>query len=288
MKIKVSTGRKVYIVVSSLFLAGLCIVMMMPLVKVVAESFSERTYIENNQVLFWPKGFNLDAYKSIFSNPRITIAFKNSVFITVVGTLVNLFMTALLAYPLSRPEFRFRKPLLLMVTITMIFSAPMIPSYLLIKGLGLDNTLWAVIIPGAISGYNFHIMRSFFIGIPSELIDSARIDGCSEMGILFRIVIPLSKAVMATLTLFYGVSHWNSLQQPLIYLRDAKKHTLQIILYKILQDDVVDMLGTAGVTISPVTIKMATIVVATVPILIVYPFLQKHFAKGATLGSVKE
>lgn len=288
MKIKVSTGRKVYIVLSTIFLIVLCIVMMMPLVKVVAESFSERTYIENNQVLFWPKGFNLDAYKSIFDNPRITIAFKNSVFITVVGTLVNLFMTALLAYPLSRPEFRFKKPLLLMVTITMIFSAPMIPSYLLIKGMGLDNTLWAVIIPGAISGYNFHIMRSFFIGLPSELIDSARIDGCSEMGILFRIVIPLSKAVMATLTLFYGVSHWNSLQQPLIYLRDSKKHTLQIILYKILQDDVVDMLGTVGVTISPVTIKMATIVVATVPILVVYPFLQKHFAKGATLGSVKE
>lgn len=176
----------------------------------------------------------------------------------------------------------------MMVTLTMIFTSPMIPSYLVIKGLGLDNSMWAIILPGMISGYNFFIMRSFFAGIPGELIDAARIDGCGEFRVLWQIVIPLSKAVMATMTLFYGVSHWNALQQPLIYLRDPKKHTLQIKLYQILMEDNIPMVDVGQVELAPATVKMATIVIATVPILIVYPFLQKHFAAGATLGSVKE
>lgn len=288
MKIKVSLGRRIYIVLSTAFLILLCTVMMMPLLKVVAESFSGKSYIETNQVLFWPKGFNIEAYKRVFDNPNILTAFKNSVLITTVGTTINLLMTATMAYPLSRPEFKFKKPILLMVTLTMIFTAPMIPSYLVIKGMKLDDSIWAVILPGMISGYNFFIMRSFFAGLPEELIDAARIDGCGEFRILFQIVLPLSKAVMATLLLFYGVNHWNALQQPLIYLRSPKVQTLQIKLYQILMEDNVGIADVGQVALAPVTIKMATIVVATIPILVIYPFLQKHFAAGATLGSVKE
>ncbi|MDE6972396.1 MAG: carbohydrate ABC transporter permease [Lachnospiraceae bacterium] len=288
MKIKVNPARKTYIYISTVLLILLSLAMVLPLLKVVAESFSGKTYIEQNKVLFWPRGFNVEAYKRVFSNPNIFVALKNSVVITVVGTLIDLFMTAMMAYPLSRPEFKNKKPILMMVTLTMIFTSPMIPSYLVIKGLGLDNSMWAVILPGMISGYNFFIMRSFFAGLPGELIDAARIDGCGEFRVLWQIVIPLSKAVMATMTLFYGVSHWNALQQPLIYLRDPKKHTLQIKLYQILMEDNIPMVDVGQVELAPATVKMATIVIATVPILIVYPFLQKHFAAGATLGSVKE
>ncbi len=288
MKIKVNPARKTYIYISTALLILLSLAMVLPLLKVVAESFSGKTYIEQNKVLFWSRGFNVEAYKRVFSNPNIFVALKNSVVITVLGTLINLFMTAMMAYPLSRPEFKHKKPILMMVTLTMIFTSPMIPSYLVIKGLGLDNSMWAIILPGMISGYNFFIMRSFFAGIPGELIDAARIDGCGEFRVLCQIVIPLSKAVMATMTLFYGVSHWNALQQPLIYLRDPKKHTLQIKLYQILMEDNIPMVDVGQVELAPATVKMATIVIATVPILIVYPFLQKHFAAGATLGSVKE
>lgn len=288
MKIKVSPRRRIYVVLSTIFLIILCTIMMMPLLKVVAESFSEKSYIETNQVLFWPRGFNVEAYKRVFDNPNIITAFKNSVLITVMGTTINLLMTAAMAYPLSRPEFKFKKPILLMVTLTMIFTAPMIPSYLVVKGMKLDDSIWAVILPGMISGYNFFIMRSFFAGLPEELIDAARIDGCGEIRILFQIVLPLSKAVIATLLLFYGVNHWNALQQPLIYLRSPQVKTLQIRLYQILMEDNVAIADTGQVALAPITVKMATIVVATVPILVVYPFLQKHFAAGATLGSVKE
>ncbi|MCI8693845.1 MAG: carbohydrate ABC transporter permease [Lachnospiraceae bacterium] len=288
MKIKVNPARKAYVYISTVLLILLSLCMLLPLLKVVAESFSGKTYIEQNKVLFWPRGFNVEAYRRVFENPNIFVALKNSVVITVAGTMIDLFMTALMAYPLSRPEFKNKKPILMMVTLTMIFTSPMIPSYLVIKGLGLDNSMWAIILPGMISGYNFFIMRSFFAGIPGELIDAARIDGCGEFRVLWQIVIPLSKAVMATMTLFYGVSHWNALQQPLIYLRDPKKHTLQIKLYQILMEDNIPMVDVGQVELAPATVKMATIVIATVPILIVYPFLQKHFAAGATLGSVKE
>ena len=288
MKIKVNPARKAYVYISTVLLILLSLGMLLPLLKVVAESFSGKTYIEQNKVLFWPRGFNVEAYRRVFENPNIFVALKNSVVITVAGTMIDLFMTALMAYPLSRPEFKNKKPILMMVTLTMIFTSPIIPSYLVIKGLGLDNSMWAIILPGMISGYNFFIMRSFFAGIPGELIDAARIDGCGEFRVLWQIVIPLSKAVMATMTLFYGVSHWNALQQPLIYLRDPKKHTLQIKLYQILMEDNIPMVDVGQVELAPATVKMATIVIATVPILIVYPFLQKHFAAGATLGSVKE
>lgn len=287
MKIKESLSRKIYIYLSTVYFILLCFIMVLPILKVVAQSFSESVYIEANKVLFWPKGFNLDAYANVLMDQGILTALKNSVIVTVGGTAVNLIMTALFAYPLSRKEYMFKRQILIMVTITMIFSVPMIPSYLVVRALGMDNKLIAVIMPSAISGFNFFIMRSFFKGIPGELIDSARIDGCGELRILFNIVLPLSKASLATLGLFYGVGHWNALQGPLIYLRNTRFHTLQVKLYQILQygSDSIDI---GEIFISPIAIKMTTIVVAMLPILMVYPFLQKHFVKGATLGSLKE
>ncbi|ABX41161.1 binding-protein-dependent transport systems inner membrane component [Lachnoclostridium phytofermentans ISDg] len=280
--------RRMYIWISTILLSLLCMIMVLPLIKVVSESFSSKTFIEQNAVLFWPKGFNVEAYSKVFQNRNIFVALRNSIVVTLLGTTINLVMTATMAYPLSRTEFKFKKPILLMVTLTMIFTSPMIPSYLVIKGMGLDNSIWAVILPGMISGYNFFIMRSFFAGVPGELIDAARIDGSGEFGILFKIVLPMSKAVMATMILFYGVNHWNALQQPLIYLRSPKVQTLQIKLYQILMEDNTSMVDVGVLQIAPTTIKMATIVISTIPILIVYPFLQKHFAAGAMLGSVKE
>lgn len=285
---KESLSRKIYVYVSTIFLILLCIIMVMPLLKVVAESFSAKKFIENNAVLFWPKGFNLEAYKKVLGDPGVLRAFKNTVFITVVGTGFNLLMTSMFAYPLSRPEFLFKKPLLMMVTITMIFSPPLIPSYLLVKSLHLDNTLWAVIVPGAISAYNFFVLRSFFRSIPGELIDASRIDGCSELRILWNVVLPLSKPALSAVGLFYGVGHWNSYFGPLMYLRDPKYHTLQIKLSNLLISDNMDIPEVTEMLFSPVTIKMTTIVVASVPILIVYPFLQKYFVQGANLGSIKE
>lgn len=284
-----SIGRRVYIVVSTVFLIALCLLMLAPLVRVFCESVSGKTYVQSNAILFWPKGFTLEAYRVVMSGYSIMTALKNSVFVTVIGTLLSLVMTTLLAYPLSRPEFLFKKPLLLMVTITMIFTAPMIPTYLVVKALQLDNTLWSVMLPTTISAFNFFIMRSFFSGLPNELVEAARIDGCGEFMILLRIVLPLSKASFATLGLFYGVGYWDALQQPLIYLRDPRVYTLQIQLFNMLSsidEDAVNAIS--QIQLATDTVKMATIIVTILPILIVYPFLQKYFVTGATLGSVKE
>lgn len=286
--VKVSFSRKVYVVLSTIFFILICFLMILPILKVAAQSLSANRFIEANQVLFLPKGLNFSAYAKVLADRGILNALKNSVIVTLGGTFFNLFLTALLAYPLSRNEYMFKKQVLLMITITMILSVPLIPSYLLVKQLGMDNTLLAVIIPNAISGFNFFVMRSFFMGLPGELIDSARMDGCSEMRTLWSIILPLSKASMATLGLFYGVGHWNSLQGPLIYLRSAKYHTLQVKLFQILQYDSGNSIDIGEIMISPISIRMTTIVVTIIPILMIYPFLQKYFVKGATLGSVKE
>lgn len=289
IKIKESLPRRIYIVLSTIFLIGLCILMVAPLIKVIAESFSSKQFVESGQVLFWPKGFSLLTYEAVLTDRGIRKAFFNSVFITAVGTAVNVFMTALMAYPLSRKEFIYRRQVLLMVTITLIFSAPLIPNYLLIRGLGMDNSFLAVIVPGAISGFNLMVMKSFFANLPGELIDASRIDGCSETGLLFRIVLPLAKPSIAAVSLFYGVGHWNSLQGPLMYLRKANLQTLQIRLYQMIQANQTNFSDMVeNFVAAPQSIKATTIVVATVPILLVYPFLQKHFVQGATLGSVKE
>jgi putative aldouronate transport system permease protein len=291
MKHKQSLGGKIFTSFNVIFITLLSLSMLLPFLHIFAKSFSSSESITNGKVLFWPAEFTLNNYQYVMQDVSIWRAFGISLLITVGGTLLNLIATASLAYPTSRPEFKGKKFILLMVLFTMIFSVPLIPSFLVIKNLGMIDSLWALVLPGLISAFNFFIMRSFFMNIPSTLIDAARVDGLGEVGILFKIILPLSKPALATLGIFYGVGHWNSYQNAIYFINDPRLYPLQVKLRQMIVSD--EMLGTeASLTSmalsSPEGIQMATIIFATLPILLVYPFLQKYFVKGSMLGSVKE
>ncbi|TXK79136.1 carbohydrate ABC transporter permease [Paenibacillus sp. N3.4] len=283
-------GHKIFNIFNIIFLGVLGLTMVLPLVHILAQSLSNNVAINSGQVSFWPVGFTLGSYKIILRDPTIWTGFRNSVIITVFGTLINLFMTTTMAYPLSRPEYLFRKAVLIMVLVTLVLSAPLIPNYLLVKQLGLLNTLWALMIPLAISAFNLFVMRSFFMNLSVELIDAAKIDGCGEFRILWKIVLPLSKPAMATMGIIYAVAHWNRYAEAVFYIDKAKWYPIQVRLREIVFQD---QFGQSDVTsellqfLSTEGIKMAVIVVATLPILLVYPFLQKHFIQGLMVGSVK-
>ncbi|WP_054028164.1 carbohydrate ABC transporter permease [Bacillus sp. FJAT-28004] len=283
-------GQKIFNVFNILFLGVIGLSMVLPLIHIVAQSLSDAVAINAGKVSFWPIGFTLGSYKLILGDPSIWAGFRNSVLITVFGTLINLLMTAMLAYPLSRPEYLYRKVVLIFVLFTLVFSAPLIPNYLLVKQLGLLDTLWALMLPMAISAFNLFIMRSFFMNLPNELIDSAKIDGCGEFRTFWKIVLPLSKPAMATMGIIYAVAHWNRYAEAVFYISDRRWIPLQVRLREIV---FTDQYGQSDVTsellllLSPEGIKMAVIVVATVPIMMVYPFLQKHFIQGMLVGSIK-
>ncbi|WP_152404013.1 carbohydrate ABC transporter permease [Paenibacillus cellulositrophicus] len=273
-----------------IFLTLVGCLMVFPLLHVLAKSFSSSQAINAGKVKLIPVDWTLTNYQVILGDSSIWRAFMVSVFITVVGTLINLILTASLAYPLSRPEYSMRKVVLIFILITMIFQAPLIPNYMVIKNLHLIDSLWALIIPSVISAYNLFIMRSFFVALPSELIDSARIDGAGELRTMWSVILPLSKPAMATMGLFYAVSHWNSYSSALYFINNRALYPLQLRLREIvLSND----LGQAGNLlenvnqISPAGVQMAVIVVSVVPIIIVYPFLQKYFIKGMLIGSIK-
>src|SRR5690625_2069559 len=288
-----STPRKVFLTVNIILLTLISLIMILPLIHVLAQSLSSSTAIDQGRVNLLPVEFTFDNYRYVFQDASIWRSIGITVFVTVFGTIFNLLATASLAYPLSRPELKGRKFLLLMVLFTMIFSAPLIPSFLVVQKLGLLNTIWALIFPTSISAFNLFVMRSFFINIPDELIDAARIDGMGEIRILFTVVLPLSKPALATLGIFYAVNHWNSYFQALMFIENPKLYPLQIKLRQMIVEDSFtnDPSGdfySSMIQTSPEGIKMATIVVATIPILLVYPFLQKHFIKGFMLGSLKD
>jgi len=286
----ITRGQKIFNLINIIGLGGLGLTMVLPIIHIIAQSFSNSVAIDTGQVTFWPVNFTLGNYQLILHDHTIWIGFRNSVILTVLGTLINLFMTATLAYPLSRPEYLFRKSVLLMVLFTLIFSAPLIPNYILIKQLGLLNSLWAIMIPMAIGSFHMFIMRSFFMNLPNELLDSARIDGCGEFRILWKMVLPLSKPVMATMGIMYSVAHWNRYAEAVYYINKAAWIPLQVRLRDIV---FTDSLGQSDITselmlfISPEGVKMAVIVVATVPIILIYPFLQKYFVSGMMIGSIK-
>ncbi|MDF2647687.1 MAG: carbohydrate transporter permease [Paenibacillus sp.] len=283
-------GHKIFNVFNIILLGIIGLSMVLPLIHIIAQSLSNNAAINAGKVSLWPVGFTLGSYKLILQDPTIWIGFRNSVIITVFGTLINLFMTTTLAYPLSRPEYLFRKSILVMVLFTLIFSAPLIPNYLLVKQLGLLNTLWALMLPMAISAFNLFVMRSFFLNLPTELLDSARIDGCGEFRILWNIVLPLSKPAMATMGIMYAVGHWNRYAEAVFYIDHRNWIPLQVRLREIVFTDQMgqsDVSSELMLLLSPEGIKMAVIVVATIPILSVYPFLQKHFIQGMMVGSVK-
>ena len=292
-KIKSTPGEIVFDIFNHTLMILLCIIMIYPLLYVVFASVSNPDlFVAHTGVLLAPTGFTWKAYESVLSNPYILSGYKITIFVVVAGVLVNLFMTALGAYALSRPTLAFRRPLMLFIMFTMYFSGGMIPSYFNVQDLGLMDSLWALILPGAISTMNLIIMRTSFEAIPQSLEESARIDGANEFVILFRIIIPLSKAVFAVMVLYYGVGHWNSWFSASLYIKERSRFPLQLILREILvKEQANDMMSTSDLNDQFInlkeTIKYATVMVATIPILCVYPFIQKYFNKGVMIGAVK-
>ncbi|MFS0838540.1 carbohydrate ABC transporter permease [Paenibacillus sp. 1P03SA] len=274
-----------------LFLTLLMIVTIYPLVYVVFASLSDAGSLLAHKGFLWkPVGFSLDAYANVFRNPMILKGYANTFFVVIAGLAINILLTSLGAYALSRKSLAYRKRIMLFIVFTMFFSGGLIPFYLTVKGVGLANTLWALIIPTAVNTFNLILMKTAFEGIPDALEESAKIDGANDFVILFRIVLPLSLPVLAVMLLYYGVGHWNAWFNALIFLQERSMFPLQLILREILlQGEANSNLGASegDVAMLTVTLKYATIIVATVPILLVYPFLQKYFVKGALIGAIK-
>ncbi|MFC0672395.1 carbohydrate ABC transporter permease [Brachybacterium hainanense] len=275
--------------VKALVIILVSISIIVPMLIVVSTSFASDEQIRDagGYVLF-PTDPTLQAYRTIFSSPLVFRALGVSVFITVIGTVLALAVTVSMAYALSRPVIG-GKFMLMAIIVTMFFSPGIIPMYLMIKELHLLNTVWSLILPGLFAAFNFIIMRSFFMGIPKELLESARIDGASDFTILRKIVLPLSKAVIAVIGLFYAVGFWNSFFNAMLYISDQTLWPIQLILRSyVIQGTslTADQLGVAQAP-PPQSIKMAVVVVALAPIVLVYPFLQKYFSKGVITGAIK-
>lgn len=267
----------------------LALICLYPLVYVVAASFSDpRLLLEHRGLLVWPTGFSLRGYQTVLRNPNIMQSYLNTFYIVVMGTAINMIMTIFASYVLAKKGYPLRRFFVFMCVFTMYFGGGLIPNFLVVKNLGLYNTHWALMLPGAIATWNMIVMRTAFMGVPEALQESAYLDGANDFTILFRIYLPVCKATMAVMILFYAVGHWNAWFNALIYLRDSDKYPLQLVLREILINN-----GSAGVVddadaqYMKELIKYATIVVATVPILCIYPFAQKFFMKGVMMGSVK-
>lgn len=275
-------------------LAIVTITVLYPLIFVAVASLSSPEKVMNGEVWLWPKGLTFVGYERIFDNKEILTGYMNTILYTAVGTAINLVMTVAAAYPLSRKDFYGRNAFTAIILFTMFFSGGMIPTYLLIKNLGMLNTFWALVIPSALSVWNILIMRTFFqSSIPWEIQESASIDGCSNMQTLIRIVLPLSAPIIAVMVLFYSVGHWNAYFNALIYLTDRAKYPLQLILREILvqgqMQEMVDVSDTslAKSVMDAEAIKYAAVIVANLPVLLLYPFLQKYFVKGIMVGAIK-
>ncbi|WNS43200.1 carbohydrate ABC transporter permease [Paenibacillus sp. MMS20-IR301] len=283
------SGR-IFSAVNFTLLAIIALVTVLPFVHVVAGSFTTSAELAANKFVLIPKVWSLEAYKFIFSTNTIFRALGVSIGVTLVGTVFSMFITALMAYGLSRRDLDGRRVFNFLVVFTMLFHGGMIPTFLVVKELGLIDSYSALILPSAISAFNMIILKNFFQNIPEGLEESAKIDGCNDFGILFKIVLPLSLPSIATISLFYAVTYWNTYMSAILYLDDSAKWPIQVLLRQIVVlASGMDHSATLDGTVPPPdqTIKMAVIVVATLPILMVYPFLQKHFAKGAMLGSMK-
>lgn len=263
----------------------IAVVCIFPLLYVVSVSFTPMSEVlKNGGFLVIPRAVTLDAYKAVFDQKMIPKAMGVTVFVTVAGTLINMIFTTLMAYALSKKDLPGRKAFVSVVIFTMLFGGGTIPTYLLIKQLGMIGTYWALLIPGAIGTYNMIVMKAFFENLPEDLFESARIDGASEFRILWQIALPLSKAVLMTVMLFYAVGHWETYFAAIMYLPDQKMQTLQVVLRRMLTPNP-EM--SADTVVPTLTLQMASVVFSSLPIVLVYPFIQKHFTKGMMLGAVK-
>ena len=285
------TGDKVFDIVNYTLLTLIMVIVLYPVLYIVAASFSDPQAVVSGEVFILPVRPTLRGYEAVFKNKKILTGFANSVYYLVVGTLLNLVMTMLCAYPLSRKEFYGRGIFTGIVVFTMFFDAGIISNYMVVQSAGLMNSIWAIILPGAINVWYMIIMRTFFSDIPEELFESARLDGANDLTIFVKMVLPLSKAVLATMVLFYAVGFWNQWLQPLIYLNDRSRFPMQLILRNIvLGTDAAlskSMSASADMATMSLNIKYAVIFITILPILMVYPFVQKYFVKGVMVGSVK-
>ncbi len=283
-------GSRLFGAVNFTLLAIFALVTVLPFVHVVAGSFTTSAEMAVNKFILFPKVWSIDAYRFVFSTSTLFRAMAVSAGVTVIGTLFSMLISSMMAYGLARRDLDGRRVIMFLVVFTMLFQGGLIPTFLVVKELGLVDTYAALVLPLAISAFNMIILRNFFQNIPEGLEESAKIDGCNDIGIFFRIVLPLSMPVIATVSLFYAVTYWNTYLSAILYLNDSKMWPIQVLLRQIV---VLASGFDAGSSLDgevpppDQAVKMAVIVVATVPILIVYPFLQKHFAKGALVGSIK-
>ena len=287
-------GDRVFTIVNYAILLLFLIAVAYPLIFVFSASFSDPKAVISGDMWLWPVGATLDGYRAVFHNNRIVVGFQNSLFYTVVGTLVSVVLTILAAYPLSRKDLAGRNFVMFLFVFTLLFGGGLIPTYLVVRELGLLNTRWALIIPGALSVYNMIITRTFFQQtIPDELLEAAQIDGCSDFRFVWDVVLPLSGPIIAVNALFYAIAQWNQYFSALIYLTNPDLFPLQLILREILIQNQVDM--TQITDVDQILqrqnlrdlLKYSLIVVASAPVLIIYPFVQKHFVRGVLIGSLK-
>lgn len=293
-KIRKSGSDKVFDGIVLVFLTLLLILVLYPLIYIVSASFSSASAVTSGKVILLPVDFSLEGYKAVFENKDIWLGYKNTIIYTVCGTFINVAVTLMAAYPLSRKDLKGKVILTFFFTFTMLFGGGMIPNYILIRDLHLMNTRWAIILPGALSVYNMIVARTFIqSNIPDELLEASQLDGCSDTKYFFSIILPLSKAVIAVLALFYGVGHWNAYFNAFLYLNDKKLYPLQIFLREILINNTMDMNSFVDPTLMEAKqgladlLKYSLIIVASVPVLCLYPFAQKYFVKGVMIGSVK-
>ena len=289
-----SRNDKIYYIITYTVLTIFFLIVLYPCIYVLSASFSSGNAVQSGKVILWPVDISLDGYDTVFNTPTVWIGFRNSIIYMVLGTLINVVMTMTAGYALSRHDLPGRNGIMLLFTFTMFFSGGLIPTYMVVQELHMINTIWALLLPGAIGVYYLIITRTFIVNsIPTELLEAAQIDGCSDIKYYLKIIIPLSKAIIAVLVLFYGVGHWNSYFNPMIYLHDRNKYPLTLFLRDILLSTNIDPSTVSDPELAAqlanmaAVIKYSLIVVSLVPVMLIYPFVQKYFVKGVMIGSVK-
>lgn len=281
-------ARRVFLKFNVVFLIIVCAIMLYPVIYVMSASLSAEQALLQGRVFLWPVEPHLKAFEKVFAYPNLLVSYRNTIVYTLAGTALNLILTVCGAWALCQKKMPGRRFLTLMCTFTMFFSGGMIPTFLVVKDLGMLDSIWAILCPGAVSTYNMILMRTFFMNIPDSLTEAAELDGCNDFGILFKIVLPLSLASLMTIGMFYAVAHWNGYFNAMLYLSTPSKFPLQIILRQVvLESQIVENSSSAADSNMAEGIKYATIVVAMLPMLCVYPFVQRYFVKGVMVGSVK-
>jgi putative aldouronate transport system permease protein len=282
-------SSRIFTIANHTLLLLIALVCLLPFVNIIASSFASTQEVVAKKFILFPTTFSLDAYRYILSTPTIFRGLTVSIGVTIVGTIVSMALTALMAYGLSRKYLLGRNSINFIVVFSMLFSGGMIPTFLVVKSTGLIDSYWSLILPVAINAFNMIIMRNFFQALPESLEESAKIDGCTDFGVFFKIMLPLALPSIATISLFYAVSYWNTYMHAILYITDSLKWPIQVLLRQIvIVSSGMQAEATSVDVIPPAqTVKMAVIVIATIPMLIAYPFVQKHFTKGALLGAVK-